>query len=71
MLLIVRLARLDFARVTCVGFGDGDWLSASVLAPDAVTSETNGDSSRGALRRPGFGFRQVCWGLVYIGIPRA
>nr|CAS02805.1 putative integron gene cassette protein [uncultured bacterium] len=29
------------------------------------------DSSRGALKCPGFGFRQVCRGLVCIGIPRA
>nr|CAS02692.1 putative integron gene cassette protein [uncultured bacterium] len=29
------------------------------------------DSSRCALKRPSFGFRQVCRGLVCIGIPRA
>nr|CAS02507.1 putative integron gene cassette protein [uncultured bacterium] len=29
------------------------------------------ESSRGALSHPGFGFRQVCRGLVCIGIPRA
>nr|CAS02530.1 putative integron gene cassette protein [uncultured bacterium] len=29
------------------------------------------DSSQSALKRPGFGFRQVFRGLVCIGIPRA
>ena len=60
-------ARSHIACVTLPGFGSYVWfrLVLSLQMLSLLTGQA--DSSRGALRRPGFGFRQVRWGFSLAG----
>ena len=64
----VRNARSQFACVALAGFGSYVYfrLVTQLQMHSLLTGPA--DSFRGALRRPGFGFRQVRWGFSFAGI---
>jgi hypothetical protein len=63
LLRLVRGARSGLSYVAHACFGNGDCLSVWFLAPDALLRTQPADSSRGALKHPGFGFSARTSGL--------
>jgi hypothetical protein len=56
---LLRQVRMARSRISCVAlacFGNGDFLSVWLLAPDALLRKQPAESSRGALKHAGFGF---------------
>ncbi len=59
----VRRARSHVACVAFAGFGNGDWLTVGLFAPDTVASVTAGGEFSGRARASGLRFSAGAWGL--------